>query len=145
MLRPKICMDVTWAHKSWFSFAIKSTCTIQTSQPSMAWFEAAFFSLLALFGYSFDGPATKSPEKNLADFENAMMGIKQKYHWISIMPWIITFCQNWFTNIYEYVTFFHMENIYDAENRVSCIGWLVACMVIQLVLAGEARECSVGP
>uniref|UniRef100_A0A1A9WN29 Uncharacterized protein n=1 Tax=Glossina brevipalpis TaxID=37001 RepID=A0A1A9WN29_9MUSC len=135
IFRPEICMDITWVHETWFSFASKNTCIIRMRQPAMIWLETTFFSLLALFGYSFRDSAAKSPENNLADFKNAMMGINQKYYWICIVPWIITFGQNWSMNIFEYLIFFYKEKIYDTENCVSCFKWLIAYIVVQLLLA----------
>ncbi|KAI9575147.1 hypothetical protein GQX74_015519 [Glossina fuscipes] len=142
VLRPEIYVDVTWERKWLFSYVRKDTCVVRMLQRPMAWFEVTFFSLLALFGYTRDSSATvtynlEHSENPLADFENSMMGMHQKYYWASIVPWIITFTHNWFENVFECIISYDKKKIYDAENFTSCIVTLIVYMLVQLLLASE--------
>uniref|UniRef100_A0A1A9VFP8 Uncharacterized protein n=1 Tax=Glossina austeni TaxID=7395 RepID=A0A1A9VFP8_GLOAU len=142
VLRPEIYVDVTWVRKWFLSYVRKDICVIRMLQKPMAWFEVTFFSLLALFGYTRDSPATgtlnlEHSENPLADFENSMMGIHQKYYWMCIVPWIITFTHNWFENVFEYFIDYDKRKFYDAENFNSCMVTVIVYMLVQLLLASE--------
>uniref|UniRef100_A0A1A9ZW36 Uncharacterized protein n=1 Tax=Glossina pallidipes TaxID=7398 RepID=A0A1A9ZW36_GLOPL len=120
LLRLEIYVDVTWLRKWFLSYVRKNICVIRMFQQPMAWFEVTLFSLLALFGYTRDGSATgtlnlEHSENPLADFENSMMGIHQKYYWMCIVPWIITFTHNWFENVFGYFINYDKKKIYDGE------------------------------
>ena len=76
--------------------------------PQMAVLEASFFSALDLLGY-FRGCG------------------------LCLMPWIITFTQNWFKNVAEFLLLVSENGVYDADNMIL----LMAFFAVRLLIASE--------
>lgn len=147
LLRPAIDIDVRWVPKSFFSYEKQSTCIIRMHHTPMVLFESTFFSSLALFGY-FCGCAGMTGGDcgiygcTLPNFEQSMMGVRRKYSWICFVPWIITFTQNWFQNVGEFLMLFSSRSsgsseVYEAFNVFTSMLLLVAFLSVQALLASE--------
>lgn len=147
LLRPAIDIDERWVPKSFFSSARQSTCIIRMHHHTpMVLFESTFFSTLALFGYfcgcgcavvSVGGVGCGIYGTTLATFEQSMMGVQRKYYWMCFVPWIITFIQNWFQNVGEFLVLFSITTVYEALNVFSSMTILMLFLSLQALLASE--------
>lgn len=142
LLRPAIDIDVHWVPTSFFSSAKQSTCIIRMHYSPMALFESTFFSALALVGYfcgcaGMGGVGCAIYGTTLASFEQSMMGVQQKYYWMCFVPWIITFTQNWFQNVGEFLMLFSSSAVYEALNVFSSMLVLMLYLSVQALLASE--------
>ncbi|KNC34356.1 hypothetical protein FF38_05938 [Lucilia cuprina] len=143
LLHPAIDIYVHWVPKSFFSSAKQSTCIIRMHHHTpMALFESTFFSTLALFSYfrgsaGIGGVGCGIYGTTLATFEQSMMGVQQKYYWMCLVPWIITFIQNWFENVGEFLILFSSTTVYEALNVFSSMAILMVFLSVQALLASE--------
>lgn len=142
LVRPAIDIDVHWVPKSLFFSVKQSTCIIRIHHTPLAMFESAFFSTLALFGYfcgcgGVGGVGRAIYGTTLAKFEESMMGVQHKYYWMCLLPWIITFIQNWFENVGEFLVLLTSNAVYEALNAFLSMTILMFYLSMQALLASE--------
>ncbi|CAD7003694.1 unnamed protein product [Ceratitis capitata] len=142
LLRPGIDIDARWVPKTFFTSAKQITCIIRMHHKPLALLEAGFFSLIAVFGYFRGCGGVAALDRNiygktLATFEQAMMGVRQKYYWICLTPWIVTFTQNWLHNMGQFLLLFSDYEVYAAHNVYSAMILLLSSFMVQILLASE--------
>lgn len=152
--RPAIDVDVQWVPQTFFSAVKQSICSIRLHPTaSMTLFESAFFAIIAMAGYfpgNGYGLRGVIPRGiyggTLVNFEASMMGVRQKYHWICFVPWIITFLRNWLENLGEFLVIFvggvgpgcdSSNPIYEAHSFYSSMVVLMLYFSLQALMASE--------
>lgn len=142
LLRPGIDIDARWVPKTFFTSAKQITCIIRMHHKPLGLLESGFFSAIAMFGYFYGCGGVAALDRRiygdtLATFEQAMMGVRQKYYWICLIPWIVTFAQNWLHNLGQFLLLFSGYEVYDAHNVYSAMILLLTYFMVQMLLASE--------